>query len=226
MEYFIARNIFFPYVGRAAEIVLFLLATMTIVEILNNNCCFDFIRQLLLTRSAKKMLWILAAVTFIISANLDNLTTTVLPTESWSGRSHFDYVMLKVKQEKLSSDDIKELEKLVNEKDAVTSLSLKSAASLSALIRDDDARIVIYPSFLYLLTSLTNVSKLLLYELIPFAPISYLPPILSPSALVSRTDSADAAAAIVCGYFTIRELKELTAKDKASNYPTKKITYN
>lgn len=37
---------------------------------------------------------------------------------------------------------------------------------------------------------------------------------------------ADAAAAIVCGYFTIRELKELTAKDKASNYLTKKITYN
>ena len=32
---------------------------------------------------------------------------------------HFDYVMLKVKLEKLSSDDIKELEKLVNEKDAV-----------------------------------------------------------------------------------------------------------
>ena len=32
---------------------------------------------------------------------------------------HFDYVMLKVKQEKLTSDDIKELEKLVNAKDAV-----------------------------------------------------------------------------------------------------------
>ena len=32
---------------------------------------------------------------------------------------HFDYVMLKVKQEKLSNDDIKELENLVNEKDAV-----------------------------------------------------------------------------------------------------------
>ncbi len=78
MKYFIARNIFLPYVGRAAEIVLFLLATMTIVEILNNNGCFDFIRQLLRTRSAKKMLWILAAVTFVISANLDNLTTTVM----------------------------------------------------------------------------------------------------------------------------------------------------
>ena len=35
-----------------------------------------------------------------------------------------------------------------------------------------------------------------------------------------------ADAVIVCGYFTIRELKELTAKDKASNYLTKKITYN
>ena len=32
---------------------------------------------------------------------------------------HFDYVMLKVKQETLSNDDIKELENLVNEKDAV-----------------------------------------------------------------------------------------------------------
>lgn len=75
---FISRHIFLPQVGRAAEIVLFLLATMTIVDILNNNGCFDFVRQLLRTRSSRKMLWILAIVTFIISINLDNLTTTVL----------------------------------------------------------------------------------------------------------------------------------------------------
>ena len=75
---FIARHIFLPYVGRAAEIVLFLLATMTIVEILDNNGCFDFIRQLLRTRKSRKMLWTLAVVTFLISANLDNLTTTVM----------------------------------------------------------------------------------------------------------------------------------------------------
>lgn len=75
---FISRFIFLPYVGRAAEIVLFLLSTMTIVEILNNNGCFDFISQLLRTRKSKKMLWTLAIVTFIISANLDNLTTTVM----------------------------------------------------------------------------------------------------------------------------------------------------
>ena len=78
VKYFIARKIFLPYVGRAAEIVLFLLATMTIVEVLNNNGCFDFIRQLLRTRKSKKMLWTLAVATFALSANLDNLTTTVM----------------------------------------------------------------------------------------------------------------------------------------------------
>ena len=75
---YIAANVFLKYVGQAAEIVLFLLATMTIVEVLDNNGCFDFILQLLRTRKSKKMLWTLSAVTFLISANLDNLTTTVM----------------------------------------------------------------------------------------------------------------------------------------------------
>ena len=51
---------------------------MTIVEILNNNGCFDFISQLLRTRKSKKMVWTLSIVTFLISINLDNLTTTVM----------------------------------------------------------------------------------------------------------------------------------------------------
>lgn len=75
---YIAQNIFLKYVGRAAEIVLFLLATMTIVEILNNNGCFDFITQLLKTRRSRRLLWALSVATFVISANLDNLTTTVM----------------------------------------------------------------------------------------------------------------------------------------------------
>ena len=75
---FIASKIFLPNVGRAAEIVLFLLATMTIVEILNNNGCFDFISQLLKTRNSQKMLWTLSAVTLLLSANLDNLSTTLM----------------------------------------------------------------------------------------------------------------------------------------------------
>lgn len=75
---FIASNIFLKYVGKASEIVLFLLATMTIVEVLNNNGCFDFISQLLKTRNGKRMLWTLSAVTLLISVNLDNLTTTLM----------------------------------------------------------------------------------------------------------------------------------------------------
>lgn len=78
VKYYIASNIFLKYIGQAAEIVLFLLATMTIVEILNNNGCFDFLRQLLKTRSSKKFLWMLGLLTFVLSANLDNLTTTVM----------------------------------------------------------------------------------------------------------------------------------------------------
>lgn len=75
---FIANQLLLKYVGRASEIVLFLLAAHTIVEILDNNECFEFIRQMLRTRSSQKMLWLLGIVTLVISANLDNLTTTVM----------------------------------------------------------------------------------------------------------------------------------------------------
>lgn len=78
VKQYIAQDIFIKYVGKSAEIVLFLLATMTIVEILNNNGCFDFLQELLKTRNSKKLLWIMSILTFIISANLDNLTTTTM----------------------------------------------------------------------------------------------------------------------------------------------------
>ena len=78
VKHFISQNIFLDYVGRGAEIALFLLATMSIVEILNNNGCFDFLTELLYTRSSKKMLWLISIVTFVISANLDNWTTTTM----------------------------------------------------------------------------------------------------------------------------------------------------
>ena len=78
VKQFIAQNIFIKYVGKGAEIVLFLLSTMTIVEILDNNGCFDFLSEWMRTRSSRRLLWTLAGITFIISANLDNLTTTTM----------------------------------------------------------------------------------------------------------------------------------------------------
>lgn len=78
VKYFIYDNIFLKYVGKAAGVVMFLLATMTIVEILNNNGCFDFISQWIRSRDSKRLLWTITCATFFISANLDNLTTTTM----------------------------------------------------------------------------------------------------------------------------------------------------
>ena len=75
---YIASNIFIRYVGKASEIVLFLIATMTIVEILDSNGCFDFIPQWIKTRHSRRLLWTTALLTLLISANLDNLTTAMM----------------------------------------------------------------------------------------------------------------------------------------------------
>ena len=78
VKFFIYDNIFLKYVGQAASIVMFLLATMTIIEILNNNGCFDFITEWIRTRNSKRLLWTITFATFVLSANLDNLTTATM----------------------------------------------------------------------------------------------------------------------------------------------------
>ena len=78
VKYFIYDSVFLKYVGRAASIVMFLLATMSIVEILNNNGCFDFITEWIRIRNSKRLLWTITLATFILSANLDNLTTATM----------------------------------------------------------------------------------------------------------------------------------------------------
>ena len=78
VKWFIYDHVFLKYVGKAAAIVLFLLATMSIVELLSNNGCFDFITEWIRTRSSKRLLWSITAVTFVLSANLDNLTTSTM----------------------------------------------------------------------------------------------------------------------------------------------------
>ncbi len=78
VKYYIYDNVFLKYVGKAAAIVMFLVATMSIIEILNNNGCFDFIREWIRTRNSKRLLWTITLATFILSANLDNLTTATM----------------------------------------------------------------------------------------------------------------------------------------------------
>lgn len=75
---FIYDSVFLKYVGKAAAIVMYLLATMSIIEILNTNGCFDFINEWIRTRNPNRLLWTITLATFVLSANLDNLTTTIV----------------------------------------------------------------------------------------------------------------------------------------------------
>ena len=75
---FIYENVFLNYVGKAAAIVMYLLATMSIIEILNTNGCFEFINEWIRTRNSNRLLWTITLATFILSANIDNLTTTIV----------------------------------------------------------------------------------------------------------------------------------------------------
>ena len=75
---FIASKLFFKYVVKSANIAFFLFATTCIVEVLNNNGCFDFLGEWLKTRRPRKLMWLLAFFTCLVSANLDNLVTVIL----------------------------------------------------------------------------------------------------------------------------------------------------
>ena len=75
---FIASNVFLRYVGQVGSLVLYLLATMSIVEVLTNNECFSFIEKWLRRRSTAPMLWLTVLITFLLSTCIDNLTVTVL----------------------------------------------------------------------------------------------------------------------------------------------------
>ena len=65
---FIANNIFLRHIAEISQIVLFLLATMAIVDVLNANGCFDFIYECCRTKNSRKLIWYLAGASFIISA--------------------------------------------------------------------------------------------------------------------------------------------------------------
>ncbi|MCR5129902.1 MAG: sodium:proton antiporter NhaD [Prevotella sp.] len=66
------------HLGSTATTLFFLMGAMTIVELVDQNGGFNFVRDMLQTRSKKKLLWRIAFMTFILSAILDNLTTSIV----------------------------------------------------------------------------------------------------------------------------------------------------
>ncbi len=68
------------HLGEIASILFFLLGAMTIVELIDSHNGFDIITQKISTSSKQKLLFIVTAVTFFLSALLDNLTTAIVMT--------------------------------------------------------------------------------------------------------------------------------------------------
>ena len=61
-----------------AEILFFLLAAMTIVELIDAHEGFSIITNKITTNKKVALLWILSFITFFFSAALDNLTTSIV----------------------------------------------------------------------------------------------------------------------------------------------------
>ncbi|MEO0573288.1 MAG: sodium:proton antiporter NhaD [Bacteroidota bacterium] len=72
------EEILLHHLGKTAEILVFLLGAMTIVEIIDYFDGFATIKGYIKTRSKRKLLWIFSILAFILSAIIDNLTATIV----------------------------------------------------------------------------------------------------------------------------------------------------
>lgn len=71
-------NTLLHHLGKTAEILVFLIGAMTIVEIIDLHRGFDILKNWVNTKNKKKLLWIISILAFILSAIIDNLTATIV----------------------------------------------------------------------------------------------------------------------------------------------------
>ena len=66
------------HLGSTSTTLFFLMGAMTIVEVVDQNGGFNWVRRVMKTRSKRTLLWRIAFMTFVLSAILDNLTTSIV----------------------------------------------------------------------------------------------------------------------------------------------------
>ncbi|AFJ90800.1 sodium:proton antiporter NhaD [Blattabacterium sp. (Blaberus giganteus)] len=68
------------HLGRASEIVFFLIGAMSIIAVIEKYSGFEALKELLCTskNTKRKFLWIISIVSFLLSAIIDNLTATMV----------------------------------------------------------------------------------------------------------------------------------------------------
>ena len=79
----LGKNHFFSerlahHIDEISGILLFLMGAMTIVEIIDAHDGFKLITDRITTKKKSRLLWIIALLTFFLSAALDNLTTSIV----------------------------------------------------------------------------------------------------------------------------------------------------
>ena len=66
------------HLGSTCETLIFLIGAMTIVDLIDMHGGFYIITKHITTRNKFRLLWLMAAITFFMSAVLDNMTTTIV----------------------------------------------------------------------------------------------------------------------------------------------------
>lgn len=66
------------HLGSTSTTLFFLMGAMTIVELVDQNGGFNFVRNWVKTSDKRVLLWRVAFLTFLLSAILDNLTTSIV----------------------------------------------------------------------------------------------------------------------------------------------------
>ena len=66
------------HLGSTSTTLFFPMGAMTIVELVDQNGGFNFVRDVMHTHSKRGLLWRIAFMTFFLSAILDNLTTSIV----------------------------------------------------------------------------------------------------------------------------------------------------
>lgn len=72
------NKVIIEHLGDTATTLFFLMGAMTIVEIVDQNGGFNWVKNVMRTKSKRTLLWRIACMTFILSAILDNLTTSIV----------------------------------------------------------------------------------------------------------------------------------------------------
>ena len=73
-----AGSVIEGHLGSTATTLFFLMGAMTIVETVDQYGGFNFVRDMLKTKSKRALLWRITIMTFFLSAILDNMTTAIV----------------------------------------------------------------------------------------------------------------------------------------------------